>query len=148
MTLPLVLLAAAAALAGFARPHIELRLAAASVVAAAAGILGAWALYAGGEKPAVRRFVSTFPRLYGAVRHKYRVDEIYAALFLRPLRALGFVLHEGLDRKIIDGPVVHGGPWLCDLLGRVPRALQNGDAQRYAALVVLGAAAIMWVALG
>jgi NADH-quinone oxidoreductase subunit L len=67
---------------------------------------------------------------------------------LRPLRGLAFVLHEVVDRRAIDGVAVHTLPTAVDSLGWLARRLQNGDAQRYAAIFAVGAAVVVWVVLG
>ncbi|MEK6608688.1 MAG: NADH-quinone oxidoreductase subunit L [Myxococcota bacterium] len=148
MTIPLVVLAALAAVAGLPRLHFDPIVGGASVFATVVGVFVAARLYWGGAKPAARHFSATFPRLYSAVLHKYRVDEIYDFLLVRPLKGLAFVLHEVMDRRLIDGLGVHAGPQIASGLGWIARRLQNGDVQRYAALMAAGAAVIVYLALG
>ena len=116
-----------------------------SLVVALVGIFIARALYRDGIAGSVERLVNKFPRLYRLVRDKYRIDELYHVLVVRPVQLLALVLWRAVDAVLIDlvGVNILGG-WLPDAVGRISRRLQNGNVQRYlvgftggAALVVL-----------
>jgi NADH-quinone oxidoreductase subunit L len=109
------------------------------------GLLGAVACYAGGVRAPVVAFVRAMPWLHRLVKNKYYVDEIYGALFVRPLRLLARFLAAFVDKVIIDGLMVGGVARLCDAVGYLARRLQNGDVQRYVSAIVIGAALLLWM---
>ncbi len=71
---------------------------------------------------------------------KYFVDEIYDALFVRPLVWLSDrVLWRTVDKAVVDGIFVHGGVFASRWAGRFGSRLQNGQLGVYAVLFVIGA---------
>jgi NADH-quinone oxidoreductase subunit L len=108
------------------------------------GLGGAWACYANGERAFPRRFAASFPRLYRTVRDKFYVDEIYDWAFVRPLKVVASAVTNAFDRFLIDGVLVNGSARLVDGVGYLVRRVQNGDVQRYVAVMVLGAGAVVW----
>jgi len=102
----------------------------------------AWSMYAGAWRRAPERFVRAFPGLYRFTAEKFRVDEFYDALVVRPVRGLAYGLWRVLDTLVIDG-IVNLVASIASGLARLFRPIQNGDAQRYAALMALAAAVIL-----
>jgi hypothetical protein len=128
-------------------PHTtELLFMVLSTALALIGIGVAQMFYGGGYRAPAERFASAFPGLVQLVRDKFRVDELYDAAIIRPLRKLSLALFRVVDRVIIDQILVGGTAALVDLLGRIGRSLQVGDAQRYMAAFALGAAALVFFA--
>jgi len=77
------------------------------------------------------------------LNRKYYVDEIYDALFVRPLVWLSDrVLWRVVDKAVVDGIFVHGGVFASRWIGRVGSRIQNGQIGVYAVLFVIGA---VWV---
>jgi NADH-quinone oxidoreductase subunit L len=77
------------------------------------------------------------------LHRKYYVDEIYDALFVRPLVWLSDrVLWRTVDKAVVDGIFVHGGVFASRWAGRVGSRIQNGQVGVYAVLFVIGA---VWV---
>jgi NADH-quinone oxidoreductase subunit L len=80
--------------------------------------------------------------LTGLIENKYYVDEIYQALIVEPLRALGRWLW-AVDRWVVDGVVnlVGGSPqvpgWILKL------TVQRGYLQGYAAAMILGIVVVL-----
>jgi NADH-quinone oxidoreductase subunit L len=173
MVFPLVVLAAGAALVGFLGvpgellgrpeanvlanwleptvgpelhvPHaIELGAMAGSVAIALGGLGLAWAFYGGGYRQPAVNFANSMPGLVSLVRDKFRIDELYAFLFVRPIRALSRFLFLLVDRFLIDKLLVGGTAFVVDVLGRLSRSFQPGDAQRYVAVFAIGIAAIFY----
>jgi NADH-quinone oxidoreductase subunit L len=171
---PLVVLAAGAALAGFlgapgdlvGHPewnllghwlepslgkemhipaNIEWSMMAGSVLLAAAGAGVAWVFFGGGYRPPARAFVAAVPRLVALVRDKFRIDELYDLIIVRPIKALSRGLFLVVDRILIDRILVHGFVLAVDLFGRVARLFQTGDAQRYVAVFAIGIAALFFM---
>ncbi len=72
--------------------------------------------------------------------NKYYVDEIYGALFIRPVRWVSEkILWKFADEKVIDGLLVEGSAESVGLLGRVLALLQSGVVQTYALVFAAGA---------
>ncbi len=121
---------------------LELGLMALSVAVALAGIYLAHQMYLA-KAGAADRVATRLSGLYNLLKRKYYVDEIYDALFVRPL----FWLSENFfwkifDVKLIDG-AVNGSAKLFGGLASVMRRWQTGIVQNYAVTLVLGVIVIL-----
>jgi len=107
-------------------------------LAAVLGFLAAWWLYIKSpETP--KRWAQSVRGLYLLLLNKYYVDEIYAALIVRPLLWISTnVLWHGVDEGVIDG-VVNGSARVARASGSQFRKLQSGNMRSYAAWVLIGA---------
>jgi NADH-quinone oxidoreductase subunit L len=76
------------------------------------------------------------------------VDELYDAVVVGPLKKVAHALWRFVDAFVIDGLLVNGTARAVAAFGSVFRVLQNGDAQRYAAVIAVAAAVILWTAFG
>jgi NADH-quinone oxidoreductase subunit L len=114
-----------------------------STVIALVGIGLAYAFYGGGYREPAKKFAAAFPGFVQLVRDKFRVDELYAAVFVRPIKRIGQGLYFFVDRILIDKLLVEGTGALTGLLARVPRWFQNGDGQGYMAWFAIGAAVLV-----
>ena len=114
---------------------------------AAVGTAIGWVLYQGGLGGAPARWAAAWPRTYRLMLDKFRVDELYDAVVVRPLKTLAYVLWRVIDVVVIDG-TVNGVARAAMMVGSVVRLAQNGDVQRYAAVMAIAAAAILWTVLG
>jgi NADH-quinone oxidoreductase subunit L len=105
-------------------------------------------MYIGGLSALPAKLAATFPGLYQFAVDKFRVDELYAAVILEPLKVLAYGLWRIVDVFAIDGFIVtvlaRGTAWVSSVV----RLAQNGDVQRYAALMAMAAAAILWSVIG
>jgi NADH-quinone oxidoreductase subunit L len=117
-----------------------------SVVLALGGMGLAWIFYGGGYREPAHQVAFQFPRFVALVRDKFRVDELYDAIFIRPLRKLSEWLFKVADRILIDKILVEGIGTVVDVFGRFARFLQLGDAQRYMAAFAIGVAALVFFA--
>jgi hypothetical protein len=170
MTVPLVILAAGAAVAGLvglppvfgvhnvlgtwlepalgAELHIavstEWIVMGTSTLIVAAGIGLAYAFFGGGCRAPALAFEKAVPRFVSVVRAKLYVDEIYGALIVRPLAALSRALFFVVDRAVIDRLLVGGLALVTDGLGRLVRLAQAGDVQRYLAVFAVGLAILVY----
>ncbi|MCE5310891.1 MAG: NADH-quinone oxidoreductase subunit L, partial [Acidobacteriales bacterium] len=83
--------------------------------------------------------------LYRLVLDKYRIDELYAAVIVRPV-VIGSekLLWKGCDAGFIDG-IVNGLGSKARSIGGVLRLAQSGYIRSYAVWVVLGALLILLV---
>lgn len=116
---------------------LELMLMALSVAVALAGIFLARRMYL--QKPALAERVSErFRALYKLLSRKYYVDEIYDALFVRPIHRFSeSFLWKVFDVKGIDG-FVNFVPKIFDSAAGVLRRWQTGIVQNYAVSIMLG----------
>jgi NADH-quinone oxidoreductase subunit L len=121
-----------------------------SMLAVLVGLIGlalaAW-LYLGDlERP--KRIAKSLGGLYTLVYNKYYVDEIYAALIVRPLLWIStdFLWHV-VDEGMIDG-TVNGTADVAQAAGSQVRKLQSGNARSYATWVIIGAVGFTALLLG
>ena len=116
-----------------------------SGAAALAGFGAACFLYGTGSTLPARLAAIAGP-LADLSRNKFYLDEVYAALFVWPVRAMA-ALSRFLDWGLIDGLLVGGIGKLPALVGRLPRPIQNGLVQFYALAMMLALSVLLWVLL-
>ena len=131
----------APAVARTAVPHVfHWDIAIQGTLAAAIGIAVAAIGHLGrrSDSPQMERYLGPLGTLFA---NKFYLDQIYAALIVKPLEALAMVT-AFFDRAIVDGTV--------DAIGQVPlawgsaiRRMQSGLVQRYALAGVVGVLAIV-----
>ncbi|HEY6106905.1 MAG TPA: NADH-quinone oxidoreductase subunit L, partial [Anaeromyxobacteraceae bacterium] len=117
-------------------------------VIAWAGALVGWATYGGAWRALPGRLALAFPRLYQFAYDKFRVDELYDLAVVRPLNAAARGLSAVVDLFAIETVLVNGVPRAVAAFSQIFRVAQNGDVQRYAAVILIAAAAILWTVLG
>jgi NADH-quinone oxidoreductase subunit L len=80
---------------------------------------------------------------YQAVVHKYYIDELYAALFVKPLvDGSTRILWQDVDRKIIDATVNDSADGARQFSDEV-RHMQSGNIRSYAGWIAAGAAVVI-----
>jgi NADH-quinone oxidoreductase subunit L len=132
-------------------PSKELMFTAISVAAAFLGLGLAWLLYyRSPDLPA--RIAQRIAGLYDVVCHKYYVDEIYAALIVKPLvNGSTSILWQGVDRKVIDDTVNNAADGARHVSDEV-RHMQSGNLRSYAGWIAAGAAVVIaymvWLGVG
>jgi len=116
------------------------------VFVAILGLLVAWWFYIKSpETP--KRLAKSLHALYILIFNKYYVDEIYAALIVRPLLWIStHVLWHVVDERVIDG-TVNGVATVARESGGELRKLQSGNTRSYAAWVVVGAVCFTFLLL-
>ena len=122
----------------------ELGIAGSAVAVAAAGAALAWWLYV--RQPELPdRIAATFRGAYELLVNKYYVDEIYDALFVRPLVAVSDrVLFRVVDAGLVDGVMVNGtARGVRALAAHGLKYAQSGLAQTYVFFMIVGAAALV-----
>ncbi len=119
---------------------LELLLMGASVLAAAIGIGAAWALYRGRFQAVPAQLAKRLGWLYRLVYDKYRIDELYGWLVVRPVRFVARLSYRVVDRIFIDILAVNGAAYATRTLGAAVRLFQNGNVQAYAVAVLVGMA--------
>ena len=86
--------------------------------------------------------------LYLLLLNKYYVDELYAALIVRPLLWMSdHVLWHVIDEELIDG-AIHTTARTAQASGGELRKLQSGNARSYATWVVIGAVGFTVLLIG
>jgi len=114
-----------------------------SVVVAFLGLGLAWLLYHH-EPQLPSQIAESLNGLYTTVLNKYYVDEIYAAVFVKPLIAFSTnVLWHGVDQNVFDASLnnsADGANHVSDLV----RHMQSGNIRSYAGWIAAGAAAVIF----
>jgi NADH-quinone oxidoreductase subunit L len=112
-----------------------------SGVISIAGILAAFVLHLK-NRPLGDKLAEDFGPITRLLEGKYYVDEIYQAIIVNPLRAIGEFSYR-FDRWIIDMLVNMSG-WICQLTGYFLKfTTQRGYLQGYGAAMFLGIAVIL-----
>jgi NADH-quinone oxidoreductase subunit L len=108
------------------------------VIVGVLGLLVAWWFYI--KRPDIpKKMAQSVHALYLLLLNKYYVDEIYAALIVRPLLWISTnVFWHVVDEGLIDG-TVNGTATVARDSGSQARKLQSGNTRSYAAWVILGA---------
>ncbi len=124
---------------------LELGLAVLSVLTALAGIGVATLFYH--LRPALPRELATrFRSVYALLLEKYRVDELYHAIFVSPILLLSrYVLMGLVDTGLISGGAAGLG-FATQGLGSVARRMQSGNIRTYAGWLAFGAGGLLLLA--
>jgi NADH-quinone oxidoreductase subunit L len=137
--------AEAATAASEAAAHsLEINMAVVAVVTAFAGFLFAFWLYL--RRPGVADQIAKSAKgAYTTLLNKYYVDELYAAVIIRPLVWISDnVLWRAVDASGIDG-AVNGAASGATAIGDRLRRAHSGNTRSYAVWVVIGALLILAV---
>jgi NADH-quinone oxidoreductase subunit L len=123
-------------------PHLELTLSIVAVAVALLGWLVAHLFYSqDSQRPA--KLAAALPGGYSLLTHKYYVDEIYNAVFVKGLLFLSTYF---LD-LIVDKAILGGAAWLlggtATFSGALLQRWQSGNIRSYAAWLAAGAAAVL-----
>ncbi|MBF0106010.1 MAG: NADH-quinone oxidoreductase subunit L [Deltaproteobacteria bacterium] len=87
----------------------------------------------------------TFKTLYSFIYNKYKVDEIYDFLFVQPIKGFSQVfLNRFFDQKIVDGLMVNGLALSSRFLGRCLSLIQTGLAVHYLLFLLIGLCLVIW----
>jgi NADH-quinone oxidoreductase subunit L len=122
----------------------EYTLALSAIGFSALGLLASWWIYV--RSPALAAQLAQRLRgLYTLLTNKYWIDELYDAIFVRPLvRFSDAVLFRTIDAGIIDGIAVNGmARGVRGLADHGLKYLQTGLAQSYVFLMIVGTVAIL-----
>ncbi len=124
------------------RTASELAFTSISVAAALCGFLLAWQLYH--RRPELpQRIAHSVQGLYTTVLNKYYVDELYAAIFVKPLiDGSTKLLWHGIDRDIIDA-TLDSSAESAEHVSDTVRHMQSGNIRSYAGWISVGAAALV-----
>jgi len=103
-----------------------------AIAAGLSGIALAWLVY--GRKARVRTNEPT--GVHKLLFNKYYIDEIYSVGILHPYRLFGNVL-KFVDHYIVGG-LVQLAVWISVTIGKIGSRLQNGQAQSYGLITLIG----------
>ena len=122
-----------------------------SVAAAFLGLALAWLLYYRNPK-LPDKIAASFSGGYQTLVHKYYVDELYGALFVRPLiNGSREILWRDIDQGVIDAAVNDAGEGAKHVSDEV-RHMQSGNLRSYAGWIAAGAAVVIgfmiWIGVG
>lgn len=126
--------------------NTELMLMSLSVAAGVLGIGLAYVQYvARAQRPAEEEAARSAPE--SLVYHKYYVDELYNALFVKPVMGLSRGLFRFVENGVID-PVVNGFGRAVQGGGYLLRYVQTGAVETYLILMVIGIVLILGLNFG
>ena len=126
--------------------NTELMLIGLSVAAGVLGIVLAYVMYiARAQRPVEDEVHRSAPE--SLVYHKYYVDELYNALFVRPVMVLSRGLYRFVEESVID-PVVNGFGAAVRGGGFLMRYVQTGAVETYLILMVIGIVLILGLNFG
>ena len=120
----------------------ELAMMAISVAVAASGVWWAYKQYKGGPILDISGWSDLKKNAHAMLMDKYRIDELYDAAIIGPLRAGSRTLFGVIDRLAIDVVMVRGPGYVLLGLGELGRRLHNGQVQAYLVGVVIGLAGL------
>jgi NADH-quinone oxidoreductase subunit L len=124
----------------------ELMLIGLSVAAGLLGIILAYVQYvARAQRPVEDEAQRSAPE--SLVYHKYYVDELYDAIFVRPIMGLSRGLYRFVEQGIID-PIVNGFGKAVLGGGQLLRNVQTGAVETYLILMVIGIVLILGLNFG
>jgi NADH-quinone oxidoreductase subunit L len=125
-----------------AKSTLEYLLMAVSISVAGLGWFLAYLLYS--RRPQLpARIAASLGSLYTAVLHKYYIDELYAALFVKPLiEGSTTILWHGIDQDVIDATVNNSAAAAREISDNA-RHMQSGNLRSYAAWVAAGGAIVI-----
>lgn len=82
--------------------------------------------------------------VYLLVYNKFRIDELYESLFIKPIKAISdFVLFRFIDGKIIDGLLVNGSAHSVRFFSKALSVMQSGFISHYLFYLLVGLIVIM-----
>jgi NADH-quinone oxidoreductase subunit L len=89
------------------------------------------------------RLRDRFATVHRFLLHKWYFDELYDAIFVRPLATLGSFSRRVIETEFVQGFIVGGATGVVRAGTSLARAVQTGYLRAYALLLLLGAAALL-----
>jgi NADH-quinone oxidoreductase subunit L len=111
------------------------------IIALLGATLAGWLYLLRPELP--QKISNTLGSFYQTVVNKYYIDEIYAAIFVKPLvDGSTKILWQGVDRKVIDAAVNESADGARHVSDEV-RHMQSGNLRSYAGWIAAGSAIVI-----
>jgi NADH-quinone oxidoreductase subunit L len=108
---------------------------------AIAGIALAWLIYR--RRPGTTAgLIERFPRAHRFLAHKWYFDELYDAVFVRPMTTAGGFGRRVIETDFVQGTIVGGATGIVRVGTSFARAIQTGYLRAYALLLLLGVAGL------
>jgi NADH-quinone oxidoreductase subunit L len=114
-------------------------------VSVAVALLGWWLAYLlYYKRPELpQKIADSLGGFYEAVVHKYYIDELYAAVFVKPLiDGSTRILWQDVDRRVIDAAVNDSADGARHVSDEV-RHMQSGNIRSYAGWIAAGSAVVI-----
>jgi NADH-quinone oxidoreductase subunit L len=108
--------------------------------AMAIGISAAWVLYRNKSTDALAEKLPA--RLYQLVFEKWRVDELYAATIVNPIKKVATVVGHA-DMTFVDALMTKLPSFNVREAGRILARMQNGVVQMYGSVMIVGVVAVL-----
>ncbi len=109
-----------------------------AIAIAVVAVLQAWKMYGDDQQEeSDRRVAERFGTLYQVWSDKYRFDEIYEGVIVRPVVRISDRVLAVFDMKVLDG-LVNGIGGTVRLFGSLFRYFQSGVVSNYALFLILG----------
>jgi len=126
-------------------PGLEIGLMLLSIAVAVAGILLARSLFKATPDPLAgdAKIASALGGYYRLLADKYRIDELYDRVVVRPLAALARAFWKVVDGFVIDG-LLHTSAFLTELTGDLGRFSTTGNARHYVLYFLVGVIVLFW----
>ncbi|MCZ2112190.1 MAG: NADH-quinone oxidoreductase subunit L [Dehalococcoidia bacterium] len=128
------------------RYHINWGVAGGSVVIAAAGILSAAWMYWGNSLETSTRLAEWNPGLYGLIKNKFYLDEMYQKVIDRGVLGFSYIV-SWFDRYLVNDTGVDGSAQFTGFSGYLLKYLQTGKLPNYAMAIALGVVGLAFVGL-
>ena len=105
------------------------------------GIGLAWFVYL--RRPGTTaQLIERFPRAHRFLERKWYFDELYDALFVRPVTTFGGFGRRVIETDFVQGTIVGGATGIVRVGASFARAIQTGYLRAYALLLLVGLSAL------
>ena len=88
------------------------------------------------------RLRQRFAWLHGFLAHKWYFDELYDAVFVRPMATAGGFGRRVIETDFVQGTIVGGATGIVRVGSSFARAIQTGYLRAYALLLLAGVSAV------
>jgi NADH-quinone oxidoreductase subunit L len=111
-------------------------------IIAIAGIAVAYVMFVQ-RRGITLRLADRFAAVHNFLMHKWYFDELFDAVFVRPLATAGSFGRRVIETEFVQGVIVGGATGAVRAGTSLARAVQTGYLRAYALLLLLGAAALL-----
>jgi len=109
-----------------------------ATLGAIVGVGSALVVYRRGPSQAIGSLVASMGWLYRLVYDKYRIDELYDFVIIRPLTWFAWFLRMGIDEFLVDKVLVTGVSYVVYGMGWIGTQFQTGRSRQYIAALLVG----------